>query len=315
MEKEFNIHGDKIDTASVEAEISRRVEARKRSGVYSDEVEALLAERLPDEEAAFGALAPLPELDYAATRARSSWEVTAAYPVATDKRFLKPLVIFFKRLARLWARVAVGPIQREQTAFNRHVAQALDALRRGAIEERSRRLSAEEDLALLSLSLQADGEPEALAGAVRGALGGVKSMVVLGPCPPGLSEALESSGIEVTRVNRGTAWEGSSGEVGTGAPISFLGQMPEGSVEALLVPELTFWLRPEALLDLARRAYLVIAGGGKVAVAVHGFARSGPAPSWCSPEAVSSALELAGFSKASVADAGTGGGFVASANR
>src|SRR5450759_2322342 len=99
---DFNIEGESVDSSALQRELARRVEARRASGAYSPEVESLLAERLPDEEE-FGKLPAIAELDYAATRAMSSWEVSAAYPIDTEKGGpLRPMVLFAKRFARLW---------------------------------------------------------------------------------------------------------------------------------------------------------------------------------------------------------------------
>ena len=51
----------------------------------------MLADRLPEEDDTRAA-PPIQELDYSATRARETWEVTPAYPVATEKKLFRPLV-------------------------------------------------------------------------------------------------------------------------------------------------------------------------------------------------------------------------------
>ena len=121
-------------------------------------------------------------------------------------------------------------------------------------------------------------------------------MLVLGPCPRNLKDRLGGRGFKLTSVSPGSSWDETSGasEVRQG-PLSFLSQVPEGSLPAVLLPELAFWLKPEKLLDLLRRSYLVLAPGGRLAVAVHGFAAAGPAPGWCSPAVVERALSIAGF--------------------
>lgn len=299
MQSDFEVEGKGIEAASLAEELARRVKERGEAGVYSHEVESLLSERLPGEEES-GTLPPIAALDYSATLAKASWEVTAAYPVSTEKRFLKPFVIFFKRLARLWARIAVGPIQREQTSFNRHAAGALDALRRQAIAERAQAIAAEEDLASLVEPLIDEDEDRDMAGVCVAAFRDVGRLLLLGPCPRALAGSLAEHGYKLLRVSAGTAWDEAAGtsDVRQG-PLSFLSRVPEGSQQAMLIPELAFWLRPEALLGLARRAYLVLAGGGAVAVTVHGFAGS-PAPAWCDAEVVKQALKLAGFKDISV---------------
>jgi hypothetical protein len=314
----FQLEGKSIDTEALERELARRVAARKESGAYPGEVEALLAERLPDEEG-HGTLAPIAELDYAATRAMSSWEVTAAYPVETEKgRLVKPLIIFVKRLARLWARIAVGPIQREQTAFNRHAAAALEALRRQAVAERAQALATEKDLASLAGALLAEGEASASASAIAEYLKGAGRITIVGPCPTPVSKALADSGSRMLRVSAGTAWDvaqGGSSVTVTSAPLSFLSQLPEASQEAILVSELSFWLKPEALIALARRSYLAMAPRGRMAIAVHGFAASGPTTAWCSGPVVKKALSMAGFIDISVARPGDAGGYLATARK
>ncbi len=294
---EFRLEGDSVDAASLQEDVARRVEKRREAGVYTHEVESLLAERLPDEEDP-GGLPPAPALDYAATRALSAWDVTTAYPVDTDKHLIRPLVILVKRLARLWARIAVGPIQREQTAFNRHVAMALEALRLEAIASRAQAKAAEEDLCGLAGSLIGEDEARAMSTAVTEALGGAGRVAALGPCPAGLVETLEENGVDVLEISPGSSWDDRAGVnpgmVSTG-PVSFLWQVQEESLEAVLLSDLAFWLRPEALVNLSRRSYLAIGPGGVIAVAVHSYALGGPAPAWCVPAVVEEALALAGF--------------------
>ena len=278
----------------------------------------MLAERLPDEEG-HGTLPPIAELDYAAKRAMSSWQVTAAYPVETEKgRLAKPFIIFAKRIARLWARIAVGPIQREQTAFNRHAASGLEALRRQAVAERAERLAAEQDLSKLAGALLAEGEAAASASAVADFFKGASRITVVGPCPAPVAGALAGAGGNILRVSAGSAWdEAAPGRslAANAAPLSFVSQLGEGSQEAVLVSELSFWLKPEALITLARKSYLALAGRGRFAVAVHGFASAGPAPAWCSAPVVKKALSMAGFIDISIARPGDTGGYLATARK
>ncbi len=315
MAPEFKLEGEGVDTAALEEELSRRVADRRRAGVYTHEVEAALAERLPEEEDP-SSLPPIAALDYAATRAGASWEVSAAYPVETEKRLIRPLVIFAKRIARVWARVAVGPIQREQTAFNRHVACALEALKRQAVAERAEALADEADLAALAGAMVAGDEAEAMAGAVSDALADAHAVTAVGPCHPGLLEALEADGRSVHRVSPPTSWDTGGPSTGTG-PEAFLSQAAERSIGAVLVCELAFWLRPEALIRIARRSYLALEAGGRAVFAVHGFAAGAPAPAWCSPEVVAAAMELAGFIDIAptVLESGGPPGFVVSAGK
>lgn len=316
MAPDFKVAGEGIDTVALEQELSRRVAERRRAGVYTHEVEAALAERLPDEEDP-SALPPVAALDYAATRAMASWEVTAAYPVETEKRFIRPFVIFAKRLARIWARVAVGPIQREQTAFNRHVASALEALKRQAIAERADILASEADLGALAGAMTDPAEDEAMRAAVAHALAGAGALTVVGPCPPGLIEALEADDLAVHRVSAPSAWDDSQAPATVTGPTAFLSRAAERSIAAVMVCELAFWLKPELLIGLTRRSYLALESGGRAVFAVHSFASAAPAPAWCSPEVVRKALELAGFEDISVSrlDGAAPSGFVVSARR
>jgi hypothetical protein len=295
LESDFELEGKGIDAASLAEEVARRVRERRDSGVYSDEVESLLSERLPEEEE-FGKLPPAAELDYSASLALSTWEVTTAYPVETEKRFLRPLVIFLKRFARRWASIAVGPIQREQSTFNRHAASALSALRREALGEREQALAEEDDLCLLAESMISAEEDRSVADAVIEGLGKIERLLVLGPCPRDLKKRLEEGGFTLTSVSPGSSWDEVPGDrVVRQEPLSFVSQVAEGSLPAVLLPELAFWLKPEKLLGLLRRSYLVLAPGGRLAVAVHGFAAEAPAPGWCSPSVVDKALTIAGF--------------------
>lgn len=300
MEPVFKVEGEGVDSAWLAEELARRVAERKRSGLFGSEVEAMLADRLPEEDET-RALPPIQELDYSATRARQTWEVTPAYPVATDKKLLRPLILFAKRLARLWARIAVGPIQREQSAFNRHAADALDALRRHALAERANARAEEEDLCLLAESMAREEESMRLASACIGALGETGRLTVLCPCPRNLMDCLADAGYGLSPVLSGSAWEESPRPASNaGGPFAFLSEVEEGSLEALLVPEIAFWLRPERLIRLAREAYLSLAPGGAVIVAVHGFASGPPAPAWCGHSVVERAMAIAGFGEITV---------------
>ena len=317
MGDDFNIEGESVDSSALQRELARRVEARRASGAYSPEVESLLAERLPDEEE-FGKLPAIAELDYAATRAMSSWEVSAAYPIDTEKGGpLRPMVLFAKRFARLWARIAVGPIQVNQTAFNRHAAVGLESLRRQAVAERTEALAAEKDLAELAGAMLAEGEAPAMAQVLSGFVGETKRLTVVGPAPAPLLKALQAKGIDVLSVSTGTAWDESAGDSVSmqTAPLSFLGQLDEASQTAMLVSELSFWMKPEALISLARRAYLVLAPRGKIAVTVAGFASAGPAPAWCSGPVVKKVLSMAGFLDIAVERPGDEGSLVATARK
>jgi len=315
---DFNLEGKGIDTAALEAELARRVEARRKSGAFSPEAEALLAERLPDEDR-YGTLPPVAELDYAATRALASWEVSAAYPVETEKgRLVRPLIIFVKRLARLWARIAVGPIQREQTAFNRHAASGLEAVRREAVAERAEMLASEQDLCDLAAALLSEGEAAASAAAIAEFLAPSGRVLIVGPCPTPVVKALKGKGLEVLRVSAGSAWDDadSSGQAQTRtAPLSFLAQVSEASQPAIMVSELSFWLRPEALITLARRSYLALGPRGRMVVAVQGFASAGPAPAWCSGPVVKRVLAMAGYIDIAVTRPGDTGGYIATARK
>lgn len=314
MDPEFRITGESVDSERLAGELADRVDARRRAGVYTHEVESMLAERLPDEEYS-GTLSPLSSLDYAATRAYSGWEVSTAYPVVTEKRFVGPFVIFAKRIARIWARIAVGPIQREQTAFNRHVAVALEAVRRNAIAERAGELARESDLAELAGAMVGEREDESLIAALAGFMNGCREPVVIGPCPAPTMKRIKARFDGALNLPIGGTWD----EGATTGPISFFSNAAEESLSAVIVSELVFWFRPEQLIEMARRAYLVLQHGGRLAITVHSFAAGAPAPAWCSQPVIVRALELAGFRDISVFHADSGdkgpGGFVAGATR
>lgn len=316
MEPDFEIEGKNVDAAHLAEEVKRRVTERREKGAYTRDVEALLAERLPDEEYD-SQLAPLALLDYAATRAASSWEVSTAYPVETEKRFLKPVVIFMKRFARLWARIAVGPVQREQSAFNRHVASALDAVRNQAIADERRALADEEDLSTLVEALIDEVESAELAGVCAGGIGDANPLVVLGPCPQALFRALADRGYKLLKVSGRSSWEEPRGIGIQGAgPLAFLGQLPEASASAMLIPEIVFWLKPETLIRLLSRSYLALSPESPIAIAVHSFAAAGgPAPAWCEPAVVERALSLTGFKDPSTSTLPGRRGYVTVARR
>lgn len=296
--------------------MERRAAERRSSGACSGEVEALLAERLPDE-AEFGKLSPIEELDFSARRAMASWEVSAAYPIDTERSgAARHAVMFIKRLARLWARIAVGPIQNNQIAFNRNAASAVEAVRRQAVAERTAELAGEKDLSELAGAMLQDGEAAKMAAEIRSFLGEAGRMVVVGPCPAPLMKSLRSGGCDVLAVSAGTAWDAGENPVEWGAaPVSFLYQLEEGSLQALLFSELSFWLRPEALISLARRSYLALAPRGRIATSVHGFASAGPAPAWVSGPVIKKVLSMAGFIDIAINRPSEEGGYVATARK
>jgi hypothetical protein len=294
---DFGLEGKSIDAGALQSELAARVARRRESGACPPEVEALLAERLPDE-ADYGKLPPIAELDHASKRAMASWEVSAAYPIDTEKGGLaRPVVMFVKRLARLWARIAVGPIQNNQIAFNRNAANALEALRRQAVAERAEALAAEKDLSELAGAMLEEGEASRLAAEVKTFLADARRLTVVGPVPAPLVRSLKASGLEILAVSAGSSWDASADEATSwgAAPLSFLSQCEEGSQQALLFSELAFWLRPEALITLARRSYVVLAHRGKIVISVCGFAAAGPVPAWVSGPVVKKVLSMAGF--------------------
>jgi hypothetical protein len=313
---DFKVEGKGAEGAGLEKELARRVASRRDSGAYSGEVEAMLAERLPAEEPT-GKLEPIAQLDYAATRAMSSWEVSTAYPVETEKsRALRPFIIFAKRLARIWARVAVGPVQREQTAFNRHAASGLDAVRRQAVAGRLEALAMEQDLSDLAGALLSEGEAAACATAVTEFLAPAGKVLLVGPCPTPVAKSLEGPRLEVLRVAAGGPWEqAGAAEALEGATPSFLSAVEEASQPAILLSELSFWLRPEALINLARRSYLALAPRGRLAVSVAGFASATPAPVWCSGPVLKKALAMAGFIDIAIVRPADTGCYVATARK
>ena len=296
MDPDFEIESKGIDTAALEREIARRVEERRKAGVYGPEVEAMLAERLP-EEGYESDLSPIEALDYAATRAKASWEVGTAYPVETEKRFLRPLIIFMKRIARFWARIAVAPIQREQTAFIRHAASALEALKEQAVAERVEAMAAEEDLSPLAESMIGTEEAHAMETAVLESFGQDESITVVGPCSSNLVDALMGGGRSVYRLSAGSSWDSPPGSSTRCGPVSFLSRVSNESLGAVLVCELAFWLKPESLIELARRSYLALSTGGSLTFAVHSCLAGSPAPAWCSGPVIARMLGLAGFER------------------
>lgn len=303
LEPDFCIEGTDIDPGALEREVARRAEERRSSGVFGPEMEAMLADRLPGEDEQ-EPLAPLAQLSYAATRAMADWEVTPAYPVATDKPFLRPLILFVKRLARFWARVAVGPVLRHQSSFNRHTAYALDAVRSEAIAQRNFEIADEEDLALLAGAMATEGEGELLASACAPLIPPGNTILIC-PGTPGLAAGLCSRGIKPLAVRPQSSPEGGGfALVVDKSPTRFLSGLEPGSAAGIIIPEICFWLRPEKLIRLTRSAALGLKKGGAVIFAVHGFASSGPAPAWCSPGVLEQVLLLAGLGEVRTIPAG-----------
>ncbi|MBN1288256.1 MAG: hypothetical protein JXA49_01280 [Actinobacteria bacterium] len=292
---DFELKNKDIDTEAIEREIEKRIKEREAAGIYNHEVESLVADRLPDEDSSAG-LSALAALDYSSTRAMASWEVTTAYPVATEKKIIAPLIVFVKRIARLWARIAVGPIQREQTAFNRHAANALDAIKKEAVLRRARELAHEEDISELAGVLIDDGMNSWTADTIKAELVTVKSLTVLYPCPGVIPGKLKQKGFAVYKVSRGSTWEEKE-EVVPGTtenPETFLCQAPEESLDSILISELSFMENPGMLVNLLRNSYLALRKGGTVMVAVHGLSPVGTLP-WSAAPVIEKALGIAGF--------------------
>jgi hypothetical protein len=155
----------------------------------------------------------------------------------------------------------------------------------------------EEDLVSLAGSMIAEEETAAMAASITEGLGPKVALTVLHPCPAGLLEALAARGFAPYAVSAGTSWDDSpdARAVTRAGPLTFLSQVTEEGTPALLISELSFWLRPEALITLARRSYLALEPGGRIAIAVHAFAAGSPAPAWCASPVVEKALALAGF--------------------
>lgn len=328
MSPDFKLENRDLDTVSLENEIEKRIEERKAAGVYSHEVVSLLAERLPEEDGA-GELPPLAALDYSSTRAMSSWEVSTAYPVATEKKIIAPIIIFVKRIARLWARIAVGPIQRDQTAFNRHAANALEALKKEAVAQRARERAGEEDLSELAAVLISDEQNSWIADNIAAEIKTDLNLTVLSPCPNKLISLLAGKGYSIYRISTGSTWE----EAGSGSggdspdhrrgkippatiqtPAAFLCRAPEESIRALLVSELAFINDPGRIVDLLRKSYLALKHGGRIVVVVHGLA-TGIASPWCAPQVIVKALGLAGFADIHVKSGPDGTAYVALAGK
>ncbi|MBN2169059.1 MAG: hypothetical protein JW738_07430 [Actinobacteria bacterium] len=292
---DFKIESNSVDTEAIEREIEKRVRERQAAGVYSHEVESLVADRLPDEDSSAG-LSALAALDYSSTRAMSSWGVTTAYPVATEKKIIAPLIIFVKRIARLWARVAVGPIQREQTAFNRHTANALNAVKKEAVLQRARERAQDEDLSELAGALIDDAMCAWAADAIEAELVPAQILTVLYPCPNVIPGKLKEKGCKIYKISLGSAWEEPEGAVPgtTQDPASFLCQAPEESIDSILISELSFMENPRILVNLLRKSYLALRKGGTVVVTVHGLTTGGTSK-WSAVPVIEKALEMAGF--------------------
>lgn len=305
MEQGFMVDTDVVDSEALDAELKRRVEERKEAGVYTRDVEAIMYEPLSDAFELKGELPPASEIDYAATRASTSWEMVPHFPVGTQKKYLRAVILVVKKAGLFVLRIIAGPIFAKQSSFNRNVALALDAVRRQALEESARAKAEEEDLSELMEVLIEDQETEALASAITESLGRTEVLTVLTSCPNSLASSLEGRGYDITWVSAGTAWDQAPGPAEKkfrSTPLAFLSQIPENSTAAILVGELAFWLDPAALLVLASRSFLALKSGGALAVAVHDFALNAPAPAWCSPKVVTRALEIAGFEDVSVVE-------------
>lgn len=299
-ERRFTLEGSGIDPEWLAAEIQKRVQERRSSGLFNNQVESMLEMPLvPDK--GMERLSPIEKLHFSTDRALSSWEVTPAYPVATQKRLFAPVIIFLKRILRFWSRVAVGPIIRRQSIFNMYVSNALDAIRKEALTRRAQEKADDEDLCFLAESMTDPDEAEKFVEECVGWLKESKVAFILGPCPRSLVGKLESEGTSVIKISSCDSWniEGAKYSQLREAPTIFLERISENSLEALVVPELAFWLRPERLMRIIRMSYLALRHGGRIVVFVRSFATGSLSP-WCSPDVMIRALEMAGFSNLQV---------------
>ncbi len=296
----FIFEGSGIDPEWLATEIQKRVEERRLSGLFTHQVESKLETPLiPDQETQ--RLSPIEQLHFSTERALSNWEVTPAYPIATQKKLLAPVIIFLKRILRLWARIAVGPIIRRQSIFNRDVSSALDAVRKEALARKARERADEEDLCYLAECMTDPWETAQFSEECARLLKGSNVIFILGPSPRSLVETLEREGANVVRVFSSDAWNigGAEYKKLREAPAMFLERISENSLEALVIPELAFWLRPEKLMRIIRMSYLALKYGGRIAIFVRSFANGSFCP-WCSPDVMVRALEKAGFSKVEI---------------
>ncbi len=279
-----------------------------------------MLETQPKPGEAPGSPSSLETLHYSTEQALSSWEVTPAYPIATQKKLLAPVVVFLKRIFRFWARIAVGPIIRKQSIFNRHVASALSAIRKEALARRAQEKADEEDLCSLSESMTDPDESVFLYEHCVSSFKGSATIFILGACPRSLAERLQAEGIGTVRVSACDSWniDGPKYKKFEEAPTVFLERISENTIESILVTELSFWLRPERLLRVLRGSYLALKPGGSIAILVRSFASGSPLSPWCSKGVVCSALENVGFTNVKVTSAeneGKAKGFVASAQK
>jgi len=125
----LEVHDDEVNVQEIMDQIQKRIEERKKSGVYSEEVEELLREdisQLNKEPESF--VDSFDELGYALQQANSHWHVTGSYPILSRHRFLAPFLVLGKRLIRLLVRTYVDVIVQQQNKFNSSVVRSLNTV-------------------------------------------------------------------------------------------------------------------------------------------------------------------------------------------
>ena len=246
-QQNFSVESDSLDTKMIQSLIEERARERREKGLFTPELQAQMKKRLPEEGEDISLGSPLAELDFASAQAERTWQVSTAYEIATEKKFARPLILFIKRLGRLWARLSVGPIQRNQTIFNRYVTRALGSLREEAIRTSAELRAREHDLCMIAEALSSPIESEALAKACVNKLGGLERVFVVGPAPPQLTCNIREQVDSLTIVNISTPWDGPVTSGRAQVPSAFLEELEDESSPAIMIPEICFWLRPDKL--------------------------------------------------------------------
>jgi len=132
----LQIPGEDNDLRSILAEIERRVEERRKEGVYRDlEIQDLERERLGEETKPIDLdpvhelfTDPLHELSFLLQFTRQYSDINTYYPIGARPGPLRPFIVLAKRIIRRFMTPYMEVVFAKQRAFNEKLVQSLEAI-------------------------------------------------------------------------------------------------------------------------------------------------------------------------------------------
>ncbi|OFW58607.1 MAG: hypothetical protein A2W01_02645 [Candidatus Solincola sediminis] len=119
----LSVQVEGIDTAAIMKEIETRVEERRRQGVYKDLDLLDLEEQRGEAEVS---LDPLHELIFLNQLARQYADVTSHYPIGSQRSFLGPFIMLFKKIIRRFMTPYMDALFAKQREFNAQCLSSMD---------------------------------------------------------------------------------------------------------------------------------------------------------------------------------------------